>query len=65
MWRPGNAVLSRWEKPNLSPADRIRQKARGKILRGGGLKLRSGYALPPFQAAAFPRLILIDVEVSG
>jgi len=34
-------------------------------LRGGGPELRSGYALPPFRAAAFPRLILIDAEVSG
>ena len=25
-----------------------------------GLKLQSGYALPPFQTAAFPRLILIE-----
>ena len=31
---------------------------------GGGLKLRSGYALPPFQAAA-SRLTLIVVRVSS
>ena len=31
---------------------------------GGGLKLRSGYALPPFQAPA-SRLILIDAPVSS
>ena len=63
MWRPGNAVLSRWEKPNLSPGRPNPPEGPGEILRGDGLKLRSGYALPPFQAAAFPRLILIDVEV--
>jgi len=34
-------------------------------LRGGGPELRSGYALPPFRAAAFPRLILIDAGVSS
>ena len=31
---------------------------------GGGLKLRSGYALPPFQATA-SRLTLIDAPVSS
>ena len=53
------------KSPTCHPAGRIRQKARGKNLRGGGLKLRSGYALPPVQAAAFPRLILIVAEVSS
>ena len=30
-----------------------------------GPELRSGYALPPFRAAAFPRLILIDAPQTG
>ena len=31
----------------------------------GGQELRSGYALPPFLAAAIPRLTLIDAPVSA
>ena len=31
------------------------RRLRGKIFRGGGPELQSGYALPPFRAAAFPR----------
>ena len=65
MWRPGNAVLSRWEKPNLSPGRPNPPEGPGKNFTGRRPKLRSGYALPPFQAAAFPRLILINAEVSG
>ena len=63
MWRPGNAALSRLEKHNrvARPTESARRPGR-KFSRGGGLELQSGYALPPFQAAAFPRLILIDAE---
>lgn len=42
----------------VGSSDRVRQKARGKILRAGGPELRSGYALLPFRAATFPRFIL-------
>ena len=66
MWRPGNAALSRSEKHNrvARPAESARRSG-AKVSRGVGLELRSGSALPPFQADAFPRLILIDAEVSS
>ncbi len=65
MWRPGNAALSRLEKHNrvARPTESARRPGR-KFSRGGGLELQSGYALPPFQAAAFPRLILICMDAS-
>ena len=44
-------------------ARRARRPRCGPCL--GGPELQSGYALPPFRAVAFPRLILIDAVVSA
>jgi hypothetical protein len=65
MWRPGTKVIPpESEKPPAYPVDRDHQtnasKKRGAAT---GLKLRSGYALPAFQASGI--LILIDATLSS
>ena len=54
-----------WKRKTVRPAGRICQQAPRECFGGGGLKLQSGYAFSPFQAAAFPRLFLIDAAVSS
>ena len=45
-------------KRHRSPDRPIPPEGPGEIFRAGGPELQSGYALPPFRAAALPRLIL-------
>jgi len=49
------------EKPPAYPVDRDHQLNAPKGNAAGGLKLRSGYALPAFQASGI--LILIDAPL--
>ena len=59
----GHKVIPpRSEKPPAYPVDRDHQTKRPEGNAAGGLKLRSGYALPAFQAAGI--LILIDAPLS-
>ena len=65
-WRPGTpALLLRLGKgPSVARPATDARRPGAKSSQGGGLKLRAGYALPPFQATA-ARLTLIDVRVSS
>ncbi len=61
-WRPGTPALSFDPgKHKRCPTGHRRQEASEDFF--AGLKLQSGYALPPFQAG-HPRLTLIDAGVS-
>src|SRR5881397_355769 len=58
-----NAIPPQSEKPPAYPVDRDHQLNAPKGNDAGGLKLRSGYALPAFQASGI--LILIDAPLSA
>jgi len=55
------AIPPKSEKPPAYPVDRDHQLNAPKGNAAGGLKLRSGYALPAFQASGIP--ILIDAPL--
>jgi len=57
------AIPPQSEKPPAYPVDRDHQLNAPKGNDAGGLKLRSGYALPAFQASGI--LILIDAPLSA
>jgi len=57
------AIPPQSEKPPAYPVDRDHQLNAPKGNAAGGLKLRSGYALPAFQASGI--LILIDAPLSA
>jgi hypothetical protein len=57
------AIPPKSEKPPAYPVDRDHQLNAPKGKAAGGLKLRSGYALPAFQASGI--LILIDAPLSA
>ena len=52
------------ESPSVARPATDARRPGAKSSQGGGLKLRSRYALPPFQATA-ARLTLIDAPVSS
>ena len=59
--KPNRLYINR-ESPSVARPATDARRPGAKSSQGGGLKLRSGYALPPFQATA-ARLTLIDAPV--